>query len=120
MNLKDVELTLAVPRAPENPNDPHRGGQVVSGALYELLAVLYKHGMSDGVARTVALARAGDAIGKLLLRSLTFVGEQRVSLRDWACALVRAQELRFRGEWRHEVLAALQSRALVHGPDDLR
>lgn len=95
------------------PRDPHRVGQVVSGALHELLVLLYEREVRRGEPPGSALAAARDAVGSVMVRALAFVGEHRVSLRDYALALLEAERIPRERGLREELWSVLVRRGLV-------
>lgn len=115
----DTALLPAMFLLSPGPRNPHHVGQVVSGVLYDLLVELEERHVSAGRPREAALAAAGDSVGALMVRSLEFLGEHRASLRDFACALARADDVHFGSASREPLVAVLERRGLIDGPEDL-
>jgi hypothetical protein len=90
-------VTMSELEIPGSLCDPHYVSGVLTGALHDLFRALVNEGFSRGKPRELAVEEATDTVGTLMFRALYFVGEHRVSLRDYAAALLRADSLFFGG-----------------------
>lgn len=98
--------------------DPHVAAQIVSGLLYQLFCDLYEREQTAG-ASVPAIVRARSVTGMLMLRSLRFLGEHRVSLRGFALALLRVDRDTFGSANTAPLRRALAQRGLVRADEDV-
>lgn len=99
--------------------DPHCAAQIVSGLLYDVLCGVYEDRLAAGAPARSAVLDAVSVVGTLMLRALTFVGEHRVSLRDYALALLRVDRDAFGGYCGDMLREGLAARGLVAASEDV-
>lgn len=99
--------------------DPHFASLVVSGLLYGVFCRVYEEKRAASVSPFRAALDAQCVIGTLMLASLPFVGEHRVSLRDYALALLRTDRDAFGGHYRVALREALDARGVLPATEDV-
>lgn len=100
-------------QVPNTVSDPHYTAQVLSGALYDILCVEYRHQTAIGLQDSPALVQSAREIGTLMIRALHFVGEHRVSLRDYGMALLKADACFLNGRLARTIAPILYERGIL-------
>ena len=95
----------------------HHIGQIISGTLYEFFVSLYEKSIKEGMRPVPAAGSAAETVGTLTFRAFRFVGENKISLSDFASGLLQAEIILFDGLYREMLMAALKSRDLI-GSDE--
>lgn len=114
----DVEMpTVFITFGPVG--DPHCAAQIVSGLLYEVLCSVYEERLASGTPARSAVVEAASVVGTLMFRALTFVGEHRVSLREYGLALLRVDRDSYGGRCRDALREGLVARGLVSASEDI-
>lgn len=119
LRLSDLGLEASAtapslwPTAAGESADPHRIGQVVSGALYEVFAEAHRAAVAAGTDHLLSSCLAAEIVGTVMLRALPYVGEHRVSFHDYAQALLRAEAAIFGSRYRSLFTRALTRRGLL-------
>lgn len=119
LDRNETDLLPPVLATASGSKDPHRVGQVISGALYELFVRVYERSVFSGNNVWTAITDAKDTVGSLMLRSLRFVGEHRVSFGDYAIALMRVDRDYYDGRNRAALITVLSRRGLVDADVDI-
>jgi hypothetical protein len=100
------------------PTDPHGPGQIISSALYETFYRAYEALKSRGVDPVRAILEARRQIGVVMLRALDYCGEHRVSLRDYARALLWTDYTHLQSKLHDALMSSLTERGLLDPADD--
>ena len=117
LDVGDEDMPAVLPVAgPEA--DPHRAAQIVSGLLYDVFCRAYEHYRSGGTGAERAVVEAQSLVGRLMLRSLDYCGEHRVSLEDYASALVQANRNHLDGALGGVLEHVLAERGLISPGDE--
>lgn len=72
---------------------PYDASIVLTAALHDFLYALCKADLAAGTALDHTVRRNAGEVGRLMFRALLFTGEHRVSLQDYAAALLRADRV---------------------------
>lgn len=88
--LYPEQTSLALSPLTGGTSDPHRLGQIVCGALYEVFVGIVGRSVEEGDAAEPAIEGAVDEVGSLIMRALSFMRESTVALRDFGLAMLRA------------------------------
>ena len=72
---------------------PYDASIVLTAALHDLLCALCEADTTAGTELKHAVRRNAGDVGRLMFRALLFTGEHRVSLQDYAAALLRADRV---------------------------
>jgi hypothetical protein len=101
------DLTVAT-TSPEE----HERGEVLNGAMYEVFQDVFKSFKADGLTDDEALARSGDAMGKLLVRSTDYTPDNTVSLEDVGKGYLKVDKELFGGRFGASISRALEKRGI--------
>ena len=105
-------VTLPEIAIPNSLCDPHFVSQVLTSALYDVFCGVFEEAVNLGTPVLSAVQRSADVTGRLMFRALLFVGEHRVSLRDYASGLLLADEYLFNQRYRGILAPILIDRGL--------
>ena len=73
-------------------NDPHRASEVLTAALYEVFLQRLDHHHALGLPIVQSVELAANEVGRIMLSSLRYCGEHRVTLEQYAWAFLRSLE----------------------------
>jgi hypothetical protein len=104
---------------PEGPAiEPHSNSQVWSGATYDLLRLLVHDETEDSQKPFVEAVRsARDTLGQLLMRSVEFAPLGKITYRDAAISMLKADMVDNKASHLKELLAVFTSRNILSGDD---
>ena len=97
LSLQEIEFSPTALQLPEcsvifagTVFDPHYIAGVLTAALHDLLCALCERDAASGTPLEEMIGPNAAEVGRLMFRALLFAGEHRVTLRDYAAALLRA------------------------------
>jgi len=99
--------------------DPHKIGQVLSGAGHDAFVNIYEKELQKGKSPEEAIAIARETMGTILVRSTRFIGEHQTSMRDAAIAMLRVDDMNYGKEYRAELVKAFEERGLIDAGENI-
>lgn len=107
---------------PGNPlvelgRQPHNYSRLFTGAFYDALVAIYEHQREAGATPHIALSRARDIVGRLLVTAVECGPVGELNFADMAQAFIAADQLRYQGTYAALLTAVFDRRGVASRAD---